>query len=260
MPSSESPGPSHASQTLDQRRPRSAQTQTVAVNIAEAPTQNGSRRFQLEVSECVETKTVTTTTRLTRKFPQVFVRDPTPLSNLDAKEYPLAMKPAPPELSDFSYTLGKLAHDEPDAGEPHANDTVPVKLVSRPSFADSVARASLADQIDFLHLSSLILALTRNLGGQGDIFTVRTQLAFCATHADATSSLQPPSVIITERSPKPPNSRYPINTQRLNSIILVLFTNNKDITTTTVSTNKLTVCLREIATVLTTTGSCEQLC
>ena len=114
---------------MDQRRPRSAQTQTVAVNIGEAPTQNGSRRFQLEVSECVETKTVTTTTRLTRKFPQVFVRDPTPLSNLDAKEYPLAMKPAPPELSNFSYTLGKLTQDEPDADEPQTNDTVTVKLV-----------------------------------------------------------------------------------------------------------------------------------
>lgn len=165
MPSSESPGPSHGPQALDQRRPRSAQTQTVAVNIAEAPTQNGSRRFQLEVSECVETKTVTTTTRLTRKFPQVFVRDPTPLSSLDAKEYPLAMKPTPPELSDFSYTLGRLVHDEPDADEPQANDAALIKLVSRPSFADAAARASLAEQIDSLPLLSLSLVLTHSLGG-----------------------------------------------------------------------------------------------
>ena len=156
MPSSESPAPSHGSQTLDQRRPRSAQTQTVAVNIAEAPTQNGSRRFQLEVSECVETKTVTTTTRLTRKFPQVFVRDPAPLSSLDAKEYPLAMKPTPPELSDFSYTLRRLGHEEDDADEPHVDDATPVKLVSRPSFTDSVARAILASQISGVPLVSLL--------------------------------------------------------------------------------------------------------
>lgn len=66
---------------------------------------NLSRRFQLQVSECVETKTVTTTTRLTRKFPHVFVRDPTPLERLDSKEYPLAMKPTPPELLGFSYNM-----------------------------------------------------------------------------------------------------------------------------------------------------------
>lgn len=68
---------------------------------------NGSRRFQLELSECVETRTVTTTTRLTRKFPHVFVRDPAPFESLDAKEYPLALKPTPPELVDFSYTLAE---------------------------------------------------------------------------------------------------------------------------------------------------------
>lgn len=90
------------SQALEPRHPKASQT--VSVNISEG-TQNRSRRFQLEVSECVETKTVTTTTRLTRKFPQVFVRDPVPLENLDTKEYPLAMKPTPPELIRFSYNM-----------------------------------------------------------------------------------------------------------------------------------------------------------
>lgn len=97
--------PSPSSQGLEPRRPRSAHTQTVSVNIAESTPPSGSRRFQLHVSECVETKTVTTTTRLTRKFPQVFIRDPAPLDSLDSKEYPLAMKPAPPELADFSYSF-----------------------------------------------------------------------------------------------------------------------------------------------------------
>ncbi|KAH6609934.1 f-box and wd-40 domain-containing cdc4 [Trichoderma cornu-damae] len=104
------PSPS-SQQGLEPRRPRSAHTQTVSVNIAESTPPNGSRRFQLHVSECVETKTVTTTTRLTRKFPQVFIRDPAPLDSLDAKEYPLAMKPAPPELADFSYRFGADEHD-----------------------------------------------------------------------------------------------------------------------------------------------------
>ncbi|KAM0259372.1 hypothetical protein ACHAQJ_003404 [Trichoderma viride] len=105
------PSPS-SQQGLEPRRPRSGHTQ-VSVNIAESTPPNGNRRFQLHVSECVETKTVTTTTRLTRKFPHVFVRDPALLKNLDTKEYPLAMKPTPPELAGFSYSFGT---DEEDFG------------------------------------------------------------------------------------------------------------------------------------------------
>ncbi|RFU81067.1 f-box and wd-40 domain-containing cdc4 [Trichoderma arundinaceum] len=113
------PSPS-SQQGLEPRRPRSAQTQTVSVNIAESTPPSGSRRFQLHVSECVETKTITTTTRLTRKFPQVFIRDPAPLESLDSKEYPLAMKPTPPELADFSYSFGT---DEDDYGSKMMEDT-----------------------------------------------------------------------------------------------------------------------------------------
>ncbi|PHH84985.1 hypothetical protein CDD83_1079 [Cordyceps sp. RAO-2017] len=105
------PSPSPGGQAGEPRRPRSAQT--VSVNIADA-SHNSSRRFQLQVSECVETKTVTTTTRLTRKFPHVFVRDPTPLERLDSKEYPLAMKPTPPELLGFSYNTLDDARDYDD--------------------------------------------------------------------------------------------------------------------------------------------------
>jgi F-box and WD-40 domain protein CDC4 len=113
------PSPS-SQQGLEPRRPRSGHKQTVSVNIAETTPPNGNRRFQLHVSECVETKTVTTTTRLTRKFPQVFIRDPAPLSRLDSKEYPLAMKPTPPELADFSYSFGT---DEEDIDEKMEEDT-----------------------------------------------------------------------------------------------------------------------------------------
>ncbi|KAF5568483.1 f-box WD-40 domain-containing protein [Fusarium phyllophilum] len=110
------------SQALEPRHPKPSQT--VSVNISEG-TQNRSRRFQLEVSECVETKTVTTTTRLTRKFPQVFVRDPVPLENLDTKEYPLAMKPTPPELIRFSYNMpGAIETDDEVEDEPIDHQTL----------------------------------------------------------------------------------------------------------------------------------------
>ncbi|KAH6886225.1 WD40-repeat-containing domain protein [Thelonectria olida] len=106
--------PSPAEQAVELRQPRPSQT--LSVNISEGA-QNRSRRFQLEVSECVETKTVTTTTRLTRKFPHVFVRDPIPLENLDTKEYPLAMKPTPPELIQFSYNLPEHNHGDNEEQE-----------------------------------------------------------------------------------------------------------------------------------------------
>lgn len=116
--------PSPTSQALEPRHPKASQT--VSVNISEG-SQSRARRFQLEVSECVETKTVTTTTRLTRKFPHVFVRDPIPLENLDTKEYPLAMKPTPPELIQFSYNLPdsrNMDEEEQDQDVPSTNELV----------------------------------------------------------------------------------------------------------------------------------------
>lgn len=85
------------------RRPQTAQT--VSVNVYGDSPQSGSRRYNLQLRECVETKTITTTTRLTREYPHVLVRDSTPLASLDIKEYPLAMKPTPPELANFTYSV-----------------------------------------------------------------------------------------------------------------------------------------------------------
>lgn len=113
--------PIPSGQELEPRRPRSAQT--VSVNIAEGSEHNG-RRFQLQVSECVETKTVTTTTRLTRKFPRVFLRDPAPLETLDTKEYPLALKPTPPELLEFSYEAPDEEWPEEEASVGEEEDDV----------------------------------------------------------------------------------------------------------------------------------------
>jgi F-box and WD-40 domain protein CDC4 len=131
--------PSPPSQALEPRRPKSAQTVSVNFSDGASTGQNGTRRFQLEVSECVETKTVTTTTRLTRKFPHVFVRDPTPLEYLDAKEYPLAMKPTPPELTEFSYNMPTHDDDyvQTEDVRPIIKRQTPVPSKSEPASASS---------------------------------------------------------------------------------------------------------------------------
>lgn len=62
-------------------------------------------RLQIELAECVETRTVTTTTTTKRTYPPLLVRPPRSLQNLDAKEYPLASRPTPHELTEFSYEV-----------------------------------------------------------------------------------------------------------------------------------------------------------
>ena len=68
-------------------------------------------RLQVELAECVETKTVTTTTTTKRSYPPLLVQPPRSLHALDAKEYPLALKPPPYELTNFSYEVdGQIVH------------------------------------------------------------------------------------------------------------------------------------------------------
>jgi len=68
-------------------------------------------RLQVELAECVETKTVTTTTTTKRSYPPLLVQPPRSLHALDAKEYPLALKPTPYELTNFSYEVdGQIVH------------------------------------------------------------------------------------------------------------------------------------------------------
>ncbi len=93
------------------RRPRSSQH--VSVSWDELAENQG--RLQFELAECVETKTVTTTTTTKRSYPPLFVREPRSLQSLDTKEYPLATRPTPPELSRFTLDLddaGYTSHDE----------------------------------------------------------------------------------------------------------------------------------------------------
>lgn len=86
-------------------RPRSNQTVSVTYDEGSSALGRDLSRLRVELSECVETKTVTTTTTTKRSFPPVTVRESRPLSALDNKEYPLANKPLPPELASFSYTI-----------------------------------------------------------------------------------------------------------------------------------------------------------
>ena len=95
--------PSPGSQPTDSRGPYSSQT--VSVSWGEGDTTPGSRTFQFGVSECIETKTVTTTTTTKRTFPPLFVREPRPLESLDVKEYPLASKSTPPQLAQFTFDV-----------------------------------------------------------------------------------------------------------------------------------------------------------
>ncbi|XXG96251.1 SCF ubiquitin ligase complex subunit cdc4 [Hypoxylon texense] len=94
-----------ADERVESGRPRSSQT-TVSVNFEEADALS-TPRLKFQVQECVETKTVTTTTTTKRSYPPLFVRESRPLSSLDSKEYPLAQKPTPPELAHFSFNATK---------------------------------------------------------------------------------------------------------------------------------------------------------
>jgi F-box and WD-40 domain protein CDC4 len=67
------------------------------------------RRIMHFTEECIETKTVTTTTTTKRSFPPLRVREPRDVHLLDSKEYPLASRPTPPELRRLTFDL--------DAGE-----------------------------------------------------------------------------------------------------------------------------------------------
>lgn len=93
---------------MEPKRPRSSQT-TVSVNFDEPDSLSPHPRLKFGVAECIETKTVTTTTTTKRSYPPLLVRESKPLLSLDAKEFPLARKPTPPELTNFTFSVG--GHD-----------------------------------------------------------------------------------------------------------------------------------------------------
>ncbi|KAI1429700.1 quinon protein alcohol dehydrogenase-like superfamily [Xylaria sp. FL1777] len=89
---------------METKRPRSSQT-TVSVNFDEPDSLSPHPRIKFGVAECIETKTITTTTTTKRSYPPLLVRESRPLFSLDAKEFPLARKPTPPELAHFAFSI-----------------------------------------------------------------------------------------------------------------------------------------------------------
>ncbi len=104
------------------RRPHSG-SQLVSIGWEEGDESVSRRtsRLQMELAECVETKIVTTTTTTKRSYPPLLIQQQS-LEKLDAKEYPLALKPTPPELTTFSYEIdGRLV--DPYEGTSQTQDT-----------------------------------------------------------------------------------------------------------------------------------------
>lgn len=62
-------------------------------------------RMMQFADECVETKTITTTTTTKRSYPPLFLREPRDVHLLDSKEYPLASRPTPPELRTLTFDV-----------------------------------------------------------------------------------------------------------------------------------------------------------
>ncbi|TGJ88599.1 hypothetical protein E0Z10_g158 [Xylaria hypoxylon] len=89
---------------MEPKRPRSSQT-TVSVNFDDPNSLSPHPRIKFGVAECIETKTITTTTTTKRSYPPLLVRESRPLFSLDAKEFPLARKPTPPELAHFAFSV-----------------------------------------------------------------------------------------------------------------------------------------------------------
>ncbi|KAH6680723.1 WD repeat-containing protein-like protein pop1 [Halenospora varia] len=83
-----------------------SRSQTVSIGWDEdnETTSRRTSRLQIELAECVETKTVTTTTTTKRSYPPLLIRQKS-LEMLDSKEYPLAIKPTPAELTKISYDV-----------------------------------------------------------------------------------------------------------------------------------------------------------
>jgi F-box and WD-40 domain protein CDC4 len=102
--------------------PRS-RNQTVSIEWLEgdAPSPRRTSRLQIELAECVETKTITTTTTTKRSYPPLLIREQS-LDKLDAKEYPLALKAIPAALANFSYDIDEQLGD---VHKDHDHTTLP---------------------------------------------------------------------------------------------------------------------------------------
>ncbi|RWA13151.1 hypothetical protein EKO27_g1945 [Xylaria grammica] len=138
---------------MEPKRPRSSQT-TVSVNYNEPDSLSPHPRIKFGVAECIETKTVTTTTTTKRSYPPLLVRESRPLFSLDAKEFPLARKPTPPELSHFAFSVegydlfplsadcDNLAHQESQQSSSDGSTQATKAAALDDSFAESQSPSS----------------------------------------------------------------------------------------------------------------------
>ncbi|KAH8801632.1 WD40-repeat-containing domain protein [Xylogone sp. PMI_703] len=116
------------------RRPVSSHTVSINWDENDETLPRHTSRLQIELAECVETKTVTTTTTTKRSYPPLLIRHPLSLDKLDSKEYPLALKPIPQELCNFSYEVDGQLVDFSDNQARTPNNiltTTPEKSFSR---------------------------------------------------------------------------------------------------------------------------------
>ena len=96
--------PKHMQSGVELRRPRSSQRVSIGWQEGEDIIPGRTSKLQIELAECIETKVVTTTTTTKRSYPPLLIQQQS-LDKLDAKEYPLAFKPMPAELTKFSYEV-----------------------------------------------------------------------------------------------------------------------------------------------------------
>lgn len=109
-PSPFTPGSTHMQGGVEAQSPR-PKSQMVSIEWKDDTVSRHTSTLQIGVAECVETKTVTTTTTTKRSYPPLLIRQQS-LDNLDAKEYPLASRPTPSELLNFSYEMDQLNDDQ----------------------------------------------------------------------------------------------------------------------------------------------------
>lgn len=109
----ESPSPLEAKSKYGQlgmdNQPTRSRNQVVSVGWVEGDNTMSRRTssLQIELAECVETKTVTTTTTTKRSYPPLIFRQP--VEKLDPKEYPLASQNPPAELLNFQYEISQAS-------------------------------------------------------------------------------------------------------------------------------------------------------
>lgn len=147
---------------MESRRPQSSQT-TVSVNFDEADSLSPHPRIKFGVAECIETTTTTTTTTTKRSYPPLLVRESKPLASLDSKEYPLAQKPTPPELSNFTFNVAHCggiswpveddAEAQPDSQQSTSDDSLQ-EVKAEPGLDSPSTQASRQSSKSHLQASS----------------------------------------------------------------------------------------------------------